>query len=331
MFETWQRWVLALLKVPPEPQPPLGEPASLRVFRAGRNYYKLRLATWAATQLLALGAFVFWTAILIDVEAAVRARQLTPLMPPVPAEAREGAGQGTGPETAPSDARKSSKNRAERFADRIRSAATKVAPAKGTEKRRGIREWISGYKQFFVEMALLLPAWVFPLLWVVKIGGFLVYLGQIPLTYAVRRLDFELRWYMVTDRSLRLRHGVWKVSESTMSFANVQQVTVTQGPIQRLLGLADLKVQSAGGGSAYGETKQAGDDMHVGLFRHVTNAPEIRDLILDRLRRFRESGIGDPDDASGLAPVAPGVANGQALAAARELLAEARAWRSTLS
>jgi membrane protein YdbS with pleckstrin-like domain len=331
MFDAWRRGVLALLKVPPEPQPPLGEPASLRVFRAGHNYYKLRLATWAATQALALGAFLFWTAILIDVEAAVRDRKLAPAAAPVPADARDGAGAAGAAATPPSGARPSPGNRADRFSDRIRSAATTIAPAKGADKPRGLREWISGYKRFFVEVALLLPAWVFPLLWVAKIGGFLVYLGQIPLTYAVRRLDYELRWYMVTDRSLRLRHGVWKVSESTMSFANVQQVTVTQGPIQRLLGLADLKVQSAGGGSVPPGSKHAGDDMHVGWFRHVTNAPEIRDLILERLRRFRESGIGDPDDASGLAPETSPVVKGAALEAARELLAEARAWRTRLS
>lgn len=328
MFEAWRNWVLALLRVPPEPQPPLGDPASLRVFRAGRNYYKLRLATWAATQVFALGVFLFWTAILIDVEAAVRDRKLAPPAATVAPESREGAGTAAGPEAAPPEARRSAGSRADRFSDRIRSAATKIAPGKGAEKPRGLREWISGYKQFFVEVALLLPAWVFPLLWVAKIGGFLVYLGQIPLTYAVRRLDFELRWYMVTDRSLRLRHGVWRVSESTMSFANVQQVTVTQGPLQRLLGLADLKVQSAGGGSVHAAGKQAGDDMHVGLFRHVTNAAEIRDLILERLRRFRESGIGDPDDAKGLTAETPPAEKGPALEAARELLAEARAWRA---
>ena len=62
------------------------------------------------------------------------------------------------------------------------------------------------------------------------------------------RLDYEQRWYVVTDRSLRLRTGVWSVREMTMSFANLQQITVTQGPLQRLLGLADVRFQSAGGG-----------------------------------------------------------------------------------
>jgi hypothetical protein len=36
--------------------------------------------------------------------------------------------------------------------------------------------------------------------------------------------------------------------------------------------------------------------MHQGLFHCVDNAEAIRDLILERLRRFREAGLGDPED-----------------------------------
>ncbi len=35
--------------------------------------------------------------------------------------------------------------------------------------------------------------------------------------------------------------------------------------------------------------------MHTGLFENVTNAQEIRDVILERLSRFREAGLGDPE------------------------------------
>jgi uncharacterized membrane protein YdbT with pleckstrin-like domain len=135
-----------------------------------------------------------------------------------------------------------------------------------------------------------------------------------------------------------------------MSFANIQQVVVAQGPLQRLLGLADVKVKSAGGGG--GHPHQQGEDMHSGLFHSVTNAAEIRDLILERLRRFREAGLGDPDER--LQMIAPttdvptaanaggvlthagarsshaGVLSPEALSAARELAAEARALRAAL-
>lgn len=333
MYEPLRRLTLAALKVPPKPQPPIGRPASLRVFRAGRSYYRWRLVTWIVAQVLALGAILFWSALLIGVENVAHQRAQDAARPaavvapaePVPADAAPPASAEPPPP---------SRNFFERIIHAITSAAEKVAPP-NSARPGDVSQWVAGYKRFVVELALLLPPWAFPLLWVVKLFSLAIYLLQIPITYAVRRLDFEMRWYMVTDRSLRLRHGVWNVSESTMSFANVQQVTVIQGPVQRLLGLANVKVQSAGGGSGRHEHQKIDDDMHVGMFRHVTNAPEIRDLILERLRQFRESGLGDPEEAPVAAASArePAVLTSSASAttAARELLAEARALRGVLA
>ena len=80
--------------------------------------------------------------------------------------------------------------------------------------------------------------------------------------------------------------------------------------------------------------EQTGDDLHVGYVKRVTNAEEIRDLILVRLRRFRESGRGDPDEkpATATAPaMPPPLAANPLLAAAREFASEARAWRTALA
>src|SRR5436190_370073 len=126
------------------------------------------------------------------------------------------------------------------------------------------------------QVAARWPGWVFPLLKLIELGGILLYLVQIPFTYAMARLDYELRWYIVTDRSLRIRAGLTSVQESTMSFANLQQVVVTQGPLQRLLGIADVRVQSAGGGGDH-QPGRAGDSLHTGVFRGVENASQIRD------------------------------------------------------
>ena len=105
--------------------------------------------------------------------------------------------------------------------------------------------------------------------------------------------------------------------------ANLQQVEVRQGPLQRLLGIADVRVQSAGGGGDSEHKSKGQDSMHHAIFHGVTNAGEIRDLILARLKRFREAGLGDPDDSAPLAE------NNTALAAAQELLAEVRTLRQT--
>ena len=332
MYEPWRRRVLSALKVPPEPHPPLGNPASLRVFHAGRNYFRLRLAAWGVAQVLALAGILFWTAVLIDVEHQTRDRHRSL---PAPTIAPEETAASSAP--AP-EAKKVESRRKESWQNRLERRLKASFAASEAERRKGglnnIVTGFRGFKDALVEIALNLPPWAFTMIWAVKLLSFAIYLLQIPLTYAVRRLDYEMRWYMVTDRSLRLRHGVWKISESTMSFANIQQVSVSQGPLQRALGLADVKVKSAGGGSGPGPKHEI-DDMHSGIFHSVTNASEIRDLILERLRTFRAAGLGDPDDATqapaASTPVFPIASVNPTLGAAQELLQEAKALRAALS
>lgn len=292
MFERIRNLVLPLLKVPHEPAPPAGAPGSVRVFRAGRNFYKLRLLSWGLGQIGALAGIIFSLVMLDRLQVGVEAARR-----PVPA-----ATAGIAPETTP------------------------AAPPPGKVRDR-IR--IERAQAKAEQFAARWPDWVFPLLKLAELGGILLYLVQLPVTYALARLDYELRWYIVTDRSLRIRSGLTKMQETTMSFANVQQVVVNQGPLQRLLGIADVRVQSAGGGGGgEGQRQGTGDSLHAGVFHGVDNAHEIRDLILERLRRFRETGLGDPDETRppSLTFSSP-VRHADTLAAAREVLAEARALR----
>jgi membrane protein YdbS with pleckstrin-like domain len=138
-------------------------------------------------------------------------------------------------------------------------------------------------------------------------------------TFLQQRLNYELRWYVVTDRCLRIRSGILNVHEITTTFANIQEVRLSAGPLQKLLGLADVEVHSAGGGSGKGSS-----DSHVARFEGVDNAPEIRDFILIRLRQYRDSGLGERDHSRPLA-FGEGIQ-----AAAQALLTEARALRAVL-
>jgi membrane protein YdbS with pleckstrin-like domain len=335
MYNQKRDLVLRWLKVPPEPHPPFGDPASLRVFRAGRNFYKLKIFAWAVAEFFAFLGILFWALVFVHVEETARIEKAR----------RAAVAQAAAPRPATLAAQ------AKELGESLRAAAEQGAPAPTAKaaapdtpakaqkpaprKRVRVNGW-QGFMNGLVEIALRLPPWAFPLLWALKIAGLAAYLLQLPLTYAIRRLDYEMRWYIVTDRSLRIRTGVWRVQESTMSFANLQQVEVTQGPLQRLLGLADLKVQSAGGSEAQ-PGKRHEEDLHTGYFHGVDNAHEIRDLILERLRNFRDSGLGDPEEARRTtppaaipAPSAAATPAADVLAAARELAAEARALRLAL-
>ena len=228
------RLILRLLRVPHEPAPPEGSPDSIKVFRAGVNYYRWRLLVWA------MGWFVSLFPLLLSVIAVLNMRKLTP------------------------------------------SARTVMLTGEGL---------------IFLGILLLLP-----------------------FSYLMQRLNYEQRWYIVTDRSLRIRAGIWSVEELTMTFANIQDIRITAGPLQRFLGLADLEVASAGGGSA-GPKGEHTSSSHVACFAGVDNAEQIRDLIQDRLRHYRDAGLGDPNAA----PAAPPVDQ-----AAATLLTEARALRAAV-
>ena len=310
MLDGIRSWLLRVLRVPHDPTPPFGAAGSLRVFRAGKNFYNLRLFRWVLGQLvgtigLSFSLVFFWW-FRSEVEAGWQAAQQ-----PVAVAA-----------AAPSPVVKS-------------AAAPPLTPAEKAAAQERRRKLVR--VNFFKSVASKTAPWALVLVEIFEATGVLLFLAQIPLSLAVLRLEFELHWYMVTDRSLRIRTGILRLQESTMSFANLQQVEVKQGPLQRLLGLADVHVQSAGGAGEYDPHQgRMGESLHTGIFRSVDNADEIRDLILARLRQFRQAGLGDHDDPNLHVEAAPVLAAvtappADALAAAHELLAEARALRATLS
>ncbi len=113
--------------------------------------------------------------------------------------------------------------------------------------------------------------------------------------YFAIRIDYDMRYYIVTVRSLRIREGAFIVKEKTISFANVQNLRVVQGPIMRLFGIWHLKVDTAGGGSSTGEPTER--VAHRVQMAGIDNAHEVRDRIRGHLRRYAAgTGLGDLDD-----------------------------------
>lgn len=189
---------------------------------------------------------------------------------------------------------------------------------------------------FTVGMAAAAAAAKDKALAVIVVVGLLIFAlvsVSVLFSFLVLRLDYQMRWYKVTDRSLRIREGVWSVREMTMTFANIQNIEITQGPIQRMLGIADLKVQTAGGGGVVAGPhghQQPMFNMHVGYFRGVDNPEEIMTMMRERLKKYRSSGLGDHDDSPDPAPVpsSPRAAAPELAEAVRNLLGEARAFRA---
>ena len=319
MFEKLQRALLPILRVPPEPDAPLGAPGSIRVFRAGRNFYKFKLFVWGVGQLATIAGIVFSLGLLSRLKSDAEAIRQERAAVAQASVAKAAAPNETG-------------------------ANVVQAPESGPQSATGASSGKPRMREMFWHdphnpVGRLIdrsPWWLFPLITFLEFVGVVAYLLQLPVTFALLRLEFDAHWYIVTDRSLRIRTGLITMREATMSFANVQQVTVSENPIQRLLGIADVRVQSAGGGRGGDEKgEHDNDSMHTGVFHGVDNASEIRDLILERLRQYRAAGLGDPDEHPEVAPTsistAPAATTSDVRAAARTMLDEARALRATLT
>jgi membrane protein YdbS with pleckstrin-like domain len=145
--------------------------------------------------------------------------------------------------------------------------------------------------------------------------------------YIANRLEYDLRYYILTDRSLRIREGVFFLRESTLTFANVQNLRIRKGPIQQLFGIADVLVDTAGGASGgkdpEGNAMQKG---HRGTIQGIENPTEVRDLVLGLLKKYRDAGLGDPDDAHPAAAT-----DDSAQERLREILAEVKGLRAVLT
>ena len=252
MYNVFRQTCEQLLRIPRDPDPPPGDEASTRIFRAAPNYYKYLLFLWALRSAAVLFAVTMGlvVAIVVPLLAHGRAGTLAVVL-------------------------------------------------------------VLALSLFFV--ALVVAECLFRL--------------------AVVRLEFEKRWYVVTDRSLRVREGVVTVREMTVNFANIQNIAISQGPVQRMLGIADLRVETAGGGgaSAQHHQHQPMENLHTAWFRGINNAGEMRELIQQRLRLLKDSGLGDheelPRPGPARSPVADIPASGALLAALREAHVEARALR----
>lgn len=138
--------------------------------------------------------------------------------------------------------------------------------------------------------------WFSPLLGVVLLLPALA-LAVLPdvVTYIALHLRYDSTWYVLSDRALRIRRGIWVITEVTVTFENVQNLQVRAGPVQRWFGIADVVVETAGGGQAQGGRGGPGQSGHVAVIQGVADAPEVRRRIMAQVALSGTAGLGDEE------------------------------------
>jgi membrane protein YdbS with pleckstrin-like domain len=170
-----------------------------------------------------------------------------------------------------------------------------LRPSEGFLRYLKFRFWVL---LFVVDIALLI-AWLG-----ITAASFLIGLWLAPLAlaimvvpdivaYAAIHLRYDTTWYAITHRSLRIRRGIWVIQETTITFENIQNISVESGPLERWFGIANVIVDTAGGRTEKSSHGKSRENFHRGIIEGIDHPDEIRDLILNRLRQSRSSGLGD--------------------------------------
>jgi membrane protein YdbS with pleckstrin-like domain len=150
--------------------------------------------------------------------------------------------------------------------------------------------------------ALIVIPWLvllftIPLLAVLlAIPAFIFVVAPDIIAYVAIHLRYDTTWYVMSGRSIRIRRGIWVIQETTITFENVQNVKVLQGPVERFFGIGNVIVETAGGGGGTaGHGKHQFQGPHVGVIEGIADAQRIRDVILSRVRESTSAGLGDDD------------------------------------
>ena len=157
------------------------------------------------------------------------------------------------------------------------------------------------YLKFWFWIALLLIDGLIAIGWLAIVLNYRgVGIALLPVALAIAfvpdliafvaiHLRYDTTWYVMTPRSLRIRRGIWTINEITITFENVQNVKVKQGPVQRAFGIANVVIETAGAGGSEGHANVS----NQAIIEGIDNAHEIRDQIMTRVRRSTTTGLGD--------------------------------------
>jgi putative membrane protein len=109
-----------------------------------------------------------------------------------------------------------------------------------------------------------------------NLGAVVVLLGVVGAAVAVA--TGYVRWraetYEIADGSIRHRHGVISPDETVIPLARVHSIDITQGPIQRIFGVNELHVQTAGGGEKGEIVLRAVSPAETARLRAAAGLPE---------------------------------------------------------
>ncbi len=112
------------------------------------------------------------------------------------------------------------------------------------------------------------------------LAGVMLALGGVVVAAAIGYVRWRHTTYSVAGEALHFRSGVISPDETSVPLGRIQAVDATQGPVQRLFGVQELHVQTAGGGSEGEIVLRAVSEAAASELRAIAGLPDpvARDL-----------------------------------------------------
>jgi putative membrane protein len=110
--------------------------------------------------------------------------------------------------------------------------------------------------------------------------GLLIGLGGVALAAAAGYVRWLNTTFWIAGQALHFRRGILSPDETSVPLGRIQAIDATQGPLQRLFGVQELHVQTAGGGAEGEIVLRAVSDEMAALLRAAVGLPDpvARDL-----------------------------------------------------
>jgi len=112
------------------------------------------------------------------------------------------------------------------------------------------------------------------------LAGVMLALGGVVVAAVIGYVRWRHTTYSVAGEALHFRSGVISPDETSVPLGRIQAVDATQGPVQRLFGVQELHVQTAGGGSEGEIVLRALSEAAASELRAIAGLPDpvARDL-----------------------------------------------------
>lgn len=103
------------------------------------------------------------------------------------------------------------------------------------------------------------------------------------------KLNYHFYRYELTDAGFRKELGIINKKYVTIPYDRIQNVDIYRGILDRLLGLSDLNIQTAGLSAAVGRHGNSSEGRLPAVSRE--DAEKLRDELIERARQTKNQGL----------------------------------------